>query len=145
MANTDPPKKAASEGAIVTTTAAAAAAPEDEEWVLTFSGQTGDVIKIEKLDKSTGQRTELTEEEYAAVAGQDLSGASDFADESAYYASAYGDPYGLEEAYYQGVQDAYYQSMTESDPSQAAAGYEMTPEEAAYYQGVEDYVAANMG
>src|SRR5947209_8702119 len=39
-----------------------------EEWVFTLRSNSGEVVKVEKLDKQTGNRVELSEEEYAALA-----------------------------------------------------------------------------
>src|SRR5215471_8440604 len=112
-------------------------AERGEQWIVTF-GENGEISKIEKVHSQSGDRQELSEEEYAAAAGWDLSGASDY---SSYYGSemermeGYPDytfyPTGYEEAYYQGMSDAMeavYGSMG------------MTPEEMAYYQGMEDYM-----
>jgi len=65
----------------------------------------------------TGERNELSEEEYAAVFGMGMSGAMG--------ASTY------ESAYYQGASDAM-------DATYGASG--MSPEEIAYYQGMTDYM-----
>ena len=55
-------------------------APEDFEIVLTFNGATGALAKAERVvDKTTGKREALSEEEYACLLGQDLSGSWDFA------------------------------------------------------------------
>jgi len=97
-----------------------------EQWVLTF-GENGEIAKIEKIDPQSSDRQELSEEEYAAVAGVDLSGASDYWN----YYGAGGDPSGYEDVYYQGVSDAL-------EASYGSSG--MTPEEAAYYQGMEDFM-----
>ena len=44
----------------------------NEEWVFTVNRNTGEVSRIEKLDSATGERLELSEEEYAALAGRDF-------------------------------------------------------------------------
>jgi hypothetical protein len=43
---------------------------ETEQMVVTIGATTGDVVKIEKIDK-TGKRDELSEEECAKLAGED--------------------------------------------------------------------------
>jgi len=91
-------------------------AQQGEQWVITF-GEEGQVAKIEKLNAETGERNELSEEEYAAAFGMGVSGAMG--------ASTY------ESAYYQGASDAM-------DATYGASG--MSPEEIAYYQGMTDYM-----
>jgi hypothetical protein len=44
----------------------------NEEWVFTVNSVTGEVVKIERLEPTTGDRLELSEQEYAAVAGRDF-------------------------------------------------------------------------
>src|SRR3954447_12529991 len=44
-------------------------ADETEEWVFTISKATGEIARIEKIDKSTGKRHELSHEEYDAISG----------------------------------------------------------------------------
>ncbi len=112
-----------------------------EEWVLTIDLASGQTLAIARLDSATGQRKELSEEEYLALAGYDLSGAEDYSEvygEDAYdpYAAAAGsyDPYGYEEGYYQGLAD--YEAMI------AGAESDTSSIEAAYYQGMADYELA---
>lgn len=38
-----------------------------EEWVFTISASTGEIAKIEKIDKFSGKRHELSTEEYDAI------------------------------------------------------------------------------
>jgi hypothetical protein len=38
-----------------------------EEWIYTVNSVTGVVVKIERVDKASGQRQELSAEEYAAL------------------------------------------------------------------------------
>ncbi|MFN0165012.1 MAG: hypothetical protein ACKV22_01165 [Bryobacteraceae bacterium] len=107
-----------------------AAHDETSEYVLTVSTNTGDILRVEKLDRAGG-RTELTEDEYSAVfcaAGYEEEYPEESADESAYPQ----DPY--EAGYTQGIAD--YQAALEGGTAQ------LTPEEIAYYQGVADYQEA---
>src|SRR5437870_169394 len=53
---------------------------EHEEWIFTINSATGDLVKVEKVNKATGERQELSNEEYASYYAQ------------AYAAYAY-DPY----------------------------------------------------
>src|SRR5262249_351280 len=45
---------------------------ETLEWVVSFKASTGELVKIEKLDKASGSRQELTPEEYAEVAAKSV-------------------------------------------------------------------------
>jgi hypothetical protein len=117
------------EPALESSSAGAAAAPkheETEEWVFTFNNATGEVTKVEKLGAS-GQRQELSQEEYAALLGY----GADYYDPTA-------DPsYGYYEA-------GYYDGCADYEAAISGAGYDSgyTPEEeAAYYQGIADYAA----
>jgi hypothetical protein len=118
-----------------------AGAAETEEWVYTYDTATGEVTKVERLDPS-GQRHELTEEEYAALAGfdpADYPAAADYPLDATYdpytsdYAASAYDPYGYEEGYWAGWADA-------GGAAPAGDGYGATPQEQAYYQGVMDYM-----
>jgi hypothetical protein len=116
------------DAAAVETAPAEIVADDSLEYVLTVSASSGDILRVETLDKS-GVRTELTEEEYATIssaAGYDISGAV-YSEEAAAVPE---DPYGA--GYAQGVAD--YQG--------ALAGGPQSPEEAAYYQGLADYQGA---
>ncbi len=135
---------------------------ETDQYVLTLSRSTGDVLKIERMDDS-GKKEELSEEEYQSIFGDVSAGAGDL--------SAGDDPY--VQAYYQGVSDAhgalqsgmayqdeggyspeesaYYQALSDYDAYLSSgwteglegSGYEdYSPEEIAYYQGIEDYQAS---
>jgi hypothetical protein len=46
---------------------------ELEHWLFTVVRHTGEVIKIEKINLATGERAELCEREYAAVARKEYS------------------------------------------------------------------------
>ena len=123
--------------------AAVTEADPTEEWVFTMNSLTGEIAKVEKIDKATGQRQELSEEEYAALSGY----VSAEADPNAYSAEYGEDPnageQGAAEAY--AVYEAgYYQAAAEYEAALAGltsqSGY--TPEEdAAYLQGLADYEA----
>jgi hypothetical protein len=104
-----------------------------EEYVVTLNGQTGELLKVERLEKS-GERKELTDEEYASMYSD--YGAYDDYSSYAFDTTAY-DPYGYEDAYYQGMSDF---AATIGYDIWSQAGY--SPEEAAYYQGMADYAAA---
>ena len=119
-------------------------ADEMEEWVVTIDATSGQTLKIERLDRATGQRSELAEEEYLALAGYDLSGASDYAalaqyDPYAELAAAGYDPYAYEEGYYQAIAD--YEAML-AGGAEAQMAEDPGTVEAAYYQGMIDYEAA---
>jgi len=105
-----------------------------EEWVFTVHSNSGEVVKVEKLDKQTGNRVELSEEEYAALAASIAPATEQSAgyDAMALYAS---DPELYEYAYYHGLAD-YEASLLANYPTLA-----YSPEEVAYYQGAADYAA----
>src|SRR5215831_3005518 len=50
-----------------------------EEWIYTLNSLTGAVVKVERGDKATGQRRELSQEEYAALSLQPMPSAADSA------------------------------------------------------------------
>jgi len=58
-------------------------AGETEQLVLTLSVATGDIVSVEKLDKD-GKRRELSEDEYAELAGDDVADELEAALEDAY-------------------------------------------------------------
>ena len=111
--------------------------PETGEMVLTYDKNTGQCIRIEKVDPSTG-RQELTEEEYASFFGYGGEGTAQESEEVAYdpnevaYAVAHQQA-GFEQGYYHGLLE-YEAALL----GQTASGYS-PEEEAAYYQGVADY------
>ena len=116
-------------------------APEIEsaEMVLTYDKNSGQVIRIEKIDPDQG-RQELTEEEYASFFGYDSGGseASGYDPNMLALASAHQQA-GFEQGYYLGLME-YEAALT----GQSASGYS-PEEEAAYYQGVADYQAMVSG
>jgi hypothetical protein len=124
--------------------AAAPGKEENEEWIFTTKVNTGELVKIEKVDRASGQRKELSDEEYASMYGFDPSsygwGYEDYSsygyDPFAGYGSYAGDPYAYLNAYYQGIAD--YAAAVATDPS--FYGYSSTEE--AYYQGMADYAAS---
>jgi len=135
------------------TTPEKAASEDHEEWIYTISRSSGEVVKVERVEPASGERRELSLDEYAALSGEEAAEAEVAEDYSSY---AY-DPYGYEEGYYQGQADyeaalsgeeelspeeaAYYQGQ--ADYEAALSGEEeLSPEEAAYYQGQADYEAA---
>jgi hypothetical protein len=71
---------------------------ETKEIVLTLAGPNGDVIKIETLERS-GQRRELTDEEFADLAGED----------------AHDLTAALEHAYATGIADAFQDELSEDE------------------------------
>jgi hypothetical protein len=113
------------------------------EWVFTFDPSTGETVKVEKIDKASGQRQELSEEEYAMLYSSEP---SEFDAESygeygndpnaGVYAGYSYDPYAYEGGYYQGMAD--YEAALQGT---AEYGYG-SEEEQAYYQGMADYAAA---
>jgi transposase-like protein len=119
----------------------AASLEDQEEWIFTLSRLTGDVLKVERVDPASGERRELSLDEYAALRGEEVEGAGVVVaeDYSAYgydpYAAHTYDPYGYDEGYYQGMAD-----LVASLSQQTGSG--LTPEEQAYYQGIADYAAS---
>lgn len=106
-----------------------------EQWVLTF-GDNGEITKVERFEPETGERKELSEEEYAAVYGTDSSGASDYYGGDASGLEGYRDYAGLDPSTYEA---AYYHGV--SDAIEAGYGSSgMSTEEMAYYQGMQDYI-----
>jgi len=107
----------------------------NEEWVFTLNSQTGEVVKIERLDATSGQRNEFSDEEYMAVlGGGDYAAAYGYDPMADAYSQAGVEPYSYEAGYYQGMAD-YEAALAGA----AASGY--SPEEEAYYQGIADYAA----
>jgi hypothetical protein len=110
---------------------------DHEEWIFTIKGSTGDVVKVERV--ASGERRELSLDEYAALYGAETTGAEVAEDYNAYAYDANAaytyDPYGYEEGYYHGMADA-----AASLGQQTGSG--LTPEEEAYYQGIADYAAS---
>ena len=80
------------------------------------------------MDKASGERQELSDDEYAALSG--------YADPAAYYAAQGYDP---SAAAYDPTAHAWYAT---ENTDQALADYEAAVKrEAAYYQGMADYEA----
>ena len=75
---------------------------QTKELVLTLAASNGEVIKIEKLEKS-GQRHEVSDEEFAALAGD---GATELGA-------------ALEEAYSAGITDAINNELSEDEEDEA--------------------------
>jgi hypothetical protein len=124
-----------------------AAATDEQEWIITFKPAQGTIVKVEKLEKDTGQRQELSKEEYGALAVLGLPVPADkfmpAMQEGAMAAAEGTDPY--QAAYYQGLTDyatalntlapaAYYQALSDY----AAAAADPTAAAVAYYQGMID-------
>jgi hypothetical protein len=82
--------------------------PATTQYVVTVDNETGIATKVERIDEETGNRTEVSADEYAAMYSTVMSSPeSSFSAPEAAYAS---DP--LLEAYYQGVAD-YLQALTQ--------------------------------
>jgi hypothetical protein len=115
--------------------AVAQTAPESEEWIFTLTSSTGELLKVEKLDRASGERKELSDEEYTSLY------VSTAGPEYAALAGVYGDysvdPYTFESGYYQGLAD-YEAALNDA----SAAEYQASLEQHAYYQGIADYGAA---
>nr|ASV46961.1 hypothetical protein [uncultured bacterium] len=118
--------------------------------MVTIDTASGQTLKIERLDPATGQRAELAEAEYLALAGYDTSGTYDYAaalqaqaqyDPYAALAAAGYDPYAYEEGYYQAVAD-YEAALAGAAQQAAQQAADPAAVEAAYYQGLADYEAA---
>jgi hypothetical protein len=82
----------------------AASTEETEQIVVTVSPQRGEILKVEKIERP-GHRRELTEEEFAALAGED--------EEEELEAA-------VEEAYTAGVLDALGEEDEEEDEEETA-------------------------
>src|SRR6266404_4209904 len=86
-----------------------AASEDHEEWIYTISRSSGEVVKVERVEPASGERRELSLDEYAALSGEQSAGAGVAEDYSAYGYdpnAAFGyDPYGYEEGYQQGMAD----------------------------------------
>ena len=114
-----------------------AAADETQEWVITFKPATGETVKIEKLDKVSGARQELTPAEYSEVAAmgcavpQQVVEAATDPNAAAYESMINYIAAVSAAAYYQGIAD--YATLAASPISQV---------QGAYYQGMLD--AASM-
>jgi hypothetical protein len=107
------------------------AADDSEEWIFTANRSTGEVVKVERVEPATGERRELSLDEYGALWAAVQQGAEAQAADYLASVAQTNYPYGYEAGYYQGLA--------------AALGYAgLTPEQQAYYQGVADY-AAYMG
>jgi len=127
---------------------------EKEEWIFTLTNNTGELLKVERLDKASGERKELSEEEYSAWYS---SAVNPYGDTSAEYSF---DPYTYETAYYHGMADyetalsqasqygaspeeqAYYQGMADYEAALTSGEYDYSAEQQAYYQGIADYAAS---
>jgi hypothetical protein len=134
------------------TAGAEGAVDPTEEWVFTLSSATGEVLKVERIDQ-TGQRNEISEEEYAALVCYMDPAAAQYA---AYGYDASGDAAAggaelYQAGYHHGLAD-YEASVAEYEMQLASAGYGYggasagyqsgySPEEAAYLQGMADYEA----
>lgn len=121
----------------------ATAEAETEEMVFTYNRNTGEVVRIEKVDQSGG-RQELTEEEYAQFFGHGAQESEEqadqgVADQSAEAFAVAHQQLGFEQGYYHGLAE-YEAALT----TQAASGYS-PEEEAAYHQGMADYHALVTG
>jgi hypothetical protein len=115
------------EGAVAET----GAANDSEEWIFTANRSTGEVVKVERVEAATGERRELSLDEYGALWAAVQQGAEAQAADYLASVAQTNYPYGYEAGYYEGLA--------------AALGYAgLTPEQQAYYQGVADY-AAYMG
>ena len=76
---------------------------ETEQFVVTISSQKGEIVKVEKIERH-GHRRELTEEEFAALAGEDEVEELEAA---------------VEEAYTAGVMDALGEDDEDEDDEEA--------------------------
>src|SRR5262249_46017033 len=96
----------------------------NEEWIFTLNSLTGEVVRIEKSDPASGQRAELSDEEYVAVlgSGEDYSAYAGLQEAYGYdpVAAAYGsvviEPYSFEAGYYHGMAD-YETALASAAPS----------------------------
>jgi hypothetical protein len=93
-----------------------------EQWLFTLDSITGEVYRVEKLDRGSGKHHELSESEYAALSGyldEGQSSAGAIETESSARESTADDPYAM--GYFQGLAD-----------------YEAAAFQAAYLQGMAD-------
>jgi len=63
------PKKRSSVSESSETESKAAEEKANEDWIFTVSGETGEVVKVETENKLTGERKEMSAEEYSALLG----------------------------------------------------------------------------
>jgi hypothetical protein len=97
----NPAQKKKKDALVMETPVPSAPEKKTSQYVVTVDNQTGLAIKIEKLDEETGERTELSQEEYGGLlayasltASNYYGGYDDYAPTSA-----------MAQAYYQGVAD----------------------------------------
>jgi hypothetical protein len=104
------------------------ATDDSEEWIFTASQSTGEVVKVERVEPATGERRELSLDEYGALWATVQQGAEAQAAEYLGSVAQTNYPHGYEAGYYDGLA--------------VVLGYAgLTPEQQAYYQGVADYAA----
>lgn len=104
------------------------AADDSEEWIFTANRSTGEVVKVECVEPATGERRELSLDEYSALWAAVQQGAEAQAAEYLGSVAQTNYPHGYEAGYYDGLA--------------AVLGYAgLTPEQQAYCQGVADYAA----
>jgi hypothetical protein len=97
----NPVQKKKKEALVMETPVPSAPEKKTSQYVVTVDNQSGLAIKIEKLDEETGQRTELSQDEYAGVLAYASLAASNYYEGYGHYA-----PTGAAaQAYYQGVAD----------------------------------------
>jgi hypothetical protein len=107
----------------------ASPAEETVEWIVTFKPASGIIVKVEKLHSESGERQELSIEEYGALAAMGISVTVPSNPASADSLPATDMSQVYYQAYYQGIYDyAYYQGIYDY------ANYLAGP----YYQNLAD-------
>jgi hypothetical protein len=130
----EPPAQSVAEEALP----AEPAPDETLEWVVSFKASTGELVKIEKLEKASGARQELTPEEYAEVAAKGVpvpeqASGDALAEHNAAHVALQAHIAAVRAAaYYQGISD--YASF---------AGDPMSSVHSAYYRGYLDAAASD--
>jgi hypothetical protein len=102
-----------------------------EEWIYSYNSNTGELLKIER--HASGERKELSQEEYAAVLGYEPSAQ---VDEATMLQQA-----AWEAGYTQAIAE-YEAALAYAAQADAAAQNEsLVVQQLAYYQGLSDYAA----
>lgn len=133
---------------------------QTEEWVFTVNSLTGEIAKVERVEKAGNERHELSEEEYAALsayaeASYDQDSYNTYAEQ---HAAEIQSGAAYEAGYNQAMAEYAAQQATENQSGAYEAGYNQAMAEyaaqqdaesqynglyqAGYYQGVSDYEAA---
>jgi hypothetical protein len=117
----------------VPTSEALPQASSTQEWVVTVNNSDGTILKIEKLDAETGEREELSKDEYSTLYGYLNSFALYWQGANEFTTALFSADAPALKSYYQGIADYYMDQQREAAPS---------PQMQSYYQGIADYYRA---